>query len=143
MQIAKCNLKICILQFAFCNAPRPSPHPPPHLTTPPIHIFLATLTPSASVLEWEAKFLDNAEAAAMKSLRQIVLAIVAVVGLVAGITFLKQYPIGRDDEPLRSTRPATSPNAPEVKLNFPTTIWKWEPPADGQFEQQKKGSKDF
>src|SRR5207248_4469464 len=32
----------------------------------------------------------------------------------------------------------------EVRLNFPAgTIWEWDPPSDGQFEQHSKGSKDF
>jgi hypothetical protein len=81
----------------------------------------------------------------MKSWKQIVLAIVAVVGLVAGITFVKQYQIGGVDEsPQPTPQPRPRPSPVEVKLNFPEgTIWEWKPPSAGQFEQQTKGYQDF
>lgn len=79
----------------------------------------------------------------MKTLSRIVLAIVAVVALVAGITFVKQYQVGPSEEPVRSTSPEGGAKSAEVRLNFKTTTWEWEPPEDGQFEQHSKGSKDF
>jgi hypothetical protein len=85
-----------------------------------------------------------AEAAPMKYISQIVLAIVAVVGLVGGITFLKQYQVSPDDQPIN--RPTNAPEGQkltEVKLNFPETKYAWKVPGDGQFEQRTSGKKDF
>ena len=80
----------------------------------------------------------------MKSLSRIALAIVAVVGLVAGITYIKQSLVGVDAPVSPSPAPKSPTLATEVKLNFlDGTIWKWEPPADGEFEQQTKGAHDF
>ena len=80
----------------------------------------------------------------MKYLSQIVLAIVAVVGLVAGITFLKQYQLGAGGEDsVRPTNPTAAPKVSELKLNFPVTKWAWKAPADGQFEQRTAGFRDF
>jgi hypothetical protein len=80
----------------------------------------------------------------MKYLSQIVLAIVAVVGLVAGITFMKQYHVGvPDDQQIRPTSPAESSKLTELKLNFPETKYAWKVVGDGQFEQRTSGSKDF
>lgn len=80
----------------------------------------------------------------MKSLSQIVLAIVAVVGLVAGITFVKQYQVGGSEPTPVPSVSKTLSSAAEVQLTFPTTIWKWNPPADGQFEQRgPRGWRDF
>src|SRR5439155_1017592 len=82
------------------------------------------------------------EAALMKSPSRIVLAIFAVVALVAGITFVKQYQVSPSVSP---TAPTNAPlKAEEVKLTFPKgTIWDWDPPADGKFEQHSHGYKDF
>lgn len=81
----------------------------------------------------------------MKPVSQIVLAIAAVVALVAGITFVKQYQVGDGSAAqVTATNPAKTAGASaEVKLNFPVTKWEWNPPADGQFEQRSKGSRDF
>jgi hypothetical protein len=80
----------------------------------------------------------------MKSWSRIVLAIVAVVGLVAGITFVKQYQVGGVDEQTQLPSPKPPTSTAEVKLNFPDgTIWEWKPPSAGQFEQQTKGYQDF
>ena len=80
----------------------------------------------------------------MKYLSQIVLAIVAVVGLVAGITFLKQYQLGGGGEGfVKPTNQTGGPKLTELKLNFPMTKWAWKSPADGQFEQRTAGFKDF
>src|SRR5579871_6468987 len=80
----------------------------------------------------------------MKSLGRIVLAIFAVVVLVAGITFVKQYQVSPNEAP---TPPASSPGAvraAEIKLTFPKgVIWEWQPAKDGEFEQQSEGFKDF
>src|SRR5947209_19795070 len=93
----------------------------------------------------EPSFLPYAEAATMKSLSQIVLAIGAVVVLVAGVTFVSQYQVG-------GTTPTTTPttttetvsSGAEVKVNFfRGTIWEWKPPSAGQFEQQTTGWHDF
>src|SRR5262249_8007405 len=79
----------------------------------------------------------------MKYVSQIVLAIVAVVGLVAGITFLKLYQVGSEDQVVPPTTRTAAPTLTELKLNFPETRYAWKVPGDGQFEQRTSGSKDF
>lgn len=79
----------------------------------------------------------------MRSLSRIVLAIVAVVALVAGITFVKLYQVSPSEEPVRTSSPDRTAKAMEVRLNFLNPVWEWNPPEDGQFEQHSKGSKDF
>jgi hypothetical protein len=81
----------------------------------------------------------------MKPVSQIALAMLAVVALVAGITFVKQYQVdGGAPAPVTPTSQASpGKQAAEVRLHFPTTIWEWKPAADGQFEQRSKGSRDF
>jgi hypothetical protein len=81
----------------------------------------------------------------MKTTSQILLAIVAVIALVAGITFVKQYQVdpGIAAPASPTSHSAAGKQAGEVKLHFPTTIWEWKPAADGQFEQRSKGFRDF
>src|SRR5438552_17886754 len=73
-------------------------------------------------------------AAAMKAVIQMVLAIVAVVALIAGITFISQYQVGSNTAPTQAPGQDGRAKAPEVRLSFPKTIWEWDSPADAQFE---------
>jgi hypothetical protein len=77
----------------------------------------------------------------MNTLGKIVLAIVAVVALVAGMTFIMQYQV---EEPQQPASPGQTPAvAKEVELHFRDMKFRWDPPSDGQFEQQTKGFHDF
>jgi hypothetical protein len=82
----------------------------------------------------------------MKSLSQIVLAIVAIVGLVAGITFVSQYRVGGGSV---APPPPPTPLPPEVKqkqsneLHFSETWIKYDKLPDGEVEQESKGYHDF
>lgn len=77
----------------------------------------------------------------MNTLGKIVLAIIAVVALVAGMTFIMQYQV---EEPQQPASPGQRPVvAKEVELHFRDTKFKWDPPSDGQFEQHSKGFHDF
>src|SRR5216683_444870 len=78
----------------------------------------------------------------MKSPSRIALAIIAVVALVAGITFIYQGSPSVPPTPA-ATPPGGVKAAEVVKVTFPKgTIWEWEP-LDGQFEQHSQGYKDF
>jgi hypothetical protein len=92
----------------------------------------------------ESKFFANPEAAAMKSPGRIVLAVIAVVGLVAGMTFIMQYQVGIEEPQQQASPGQGRPDAKEVMLHFPDgTKKQWHPPSDGQFEQQTNGFYDF
>jgi len=78
----------------------------------------------------------------MKFLSQIVLAIVAVVVLVAGVTYLSQFNTtggGPADTP-NSARP---PAAEVTELDIPMKIFQWVPDFAGQFEVETSGHCDF
>lgn len=83
----------------------------------------------------------------MKFMSQIVLAILAVVGLVAGVTFVSQYQTGArdpsDDSP-RSSSPEVKPAAAarDAELYFPETTVHWEPPTANEFEKVSNGAYD-
>src|SRR5262245_15273170 len=76
----------------------------------------------------------------MKFGGQIVLALVAIVGLVAGVTYLSHYRVA----PPPSTTPLPPPPPPTShQLNFPITAWAWETGTAGEFEMQTKASETF
>lgn len=89
----------------------------------------------------------------MKSGSQIGLAVLAIVGLVGGITFLSQYRVGKSGE--RSTventqggNPGPTPpkrekSPPIPELRFPLTEFDWEPASAGEFEILTHGHYDF
>jgi hypothetical protein len=148
--------------------------PPHHPTTSlpnQLPHFDPTLTPFGCVLEWGHRYRSYArsrtvgtmhpfsipvlqpytEALTMKFGSQIALALVAVVGLVAGVTYLSQFrvrppeatkatPIARNKEP-SSRVPSLQRVANE--LNFPMTEWKWESPTAGEFEMEKTAHEEF
>jgi hypothetical protein len=106
-------------------------------------------------LPWCGLFFDShlkAGAEVMKFGSQIALALVAIVGLVGGITFLSQYRIGKSGEgsspgspnvpvtPIRGKPPGAS-NVPELK--FPLMEFDWDPPSAGEFEFFTKNHYDF
>jgi hypothetical protein len=74
---------------------------------------------------------------------QIGLAVVAVVAVIAGITFVSQY----QDRP--PERPPIPDDTGIVKvgipypLEFPVQMWEWEPPSAGEFEIQTPGHHDY
>jgi len=79
----------------------------------------------------------------MKFLSQIVLAIVAVVVLVAGVTYLFQFTTaggGPIDTPTNSARPAA---AEVTELEIPVKIFQWVPDHAGEFEVETSGHCDF
>src|SRR5438270_5041119 len=75
----------------------------------------------------------------MKVVSQIVLAIVAIVGLVAGVTYVSQFYSSR------AHRGTTADNvpAPTATLTFAEKIRMWDPPTLGQFEVHAPGHEDF
>jgi hypothetical protein len=88
----------------------------------------------------------------MKSRSQIGLAVVAIVGLVGGITFLSQYRVGKTQEVSRSGSgvdkdnkdkkpPPTSRKVAELKSS--QAEFDWDPPSAGEFEFFTKGHYDY
>jgi hypothetical protein len=86
----------------------------------------------------------------MKFGGQIALALVAIVGLVAGVTYLSQFRVQPPEEtqiistPIDQPSPQTSKPSPEAyELKFPMTVWKWESPTAGEFEMEKTAYEEF
>src|SRR5262249_42278862 len=75
----------------------------------------------------------------MKSVSQIVLAIVAIVGLIAGITFVSQYRVGGGSAPVAPPPPGGNRN----ELDFRETWLQYDKLTDGEVEQESKGYHDF
>jgi hypothetical protein len=72
---------------------------------------------------------------------QIILAIIVLVGMVAGITFVSQY---QTIKPAGTPKVAAEPSSqPAVTLNFPVKIVEWDPPTAGDFELGFPGHYDF
>jgi hypothetical protein len=70
---------------------------------------------------------------------QIVLAIVAVVGLVAGIAYVSQFYNSKG-----SSASQTGPVSKQgMTLTFPVKIVAWDPPTAGEFELHMPGHHDF
>jgi hypothetical protein len=75
----------------------------------------------------------------MKFVSQIGLAIVAIVGLVAGITYVSQIlPEGRTP-----VSPGTAADTKATDLIFPVRKVEWDPPSAGEVEQETRGYHDF
>ena len=80
----------------------------------------------------------------MKFGGQIVLALVAIVGLVAGVTYLSHYRVTAPPTPTSTPVVSGRQNArPPNQLNFPITVWAWETGTAGEFEMQTKASETF
>jgi len=76
----------------------------------------------------------------MRFRTQIILAIIVLVGMVAGITFVSQY------QPTKLTGPTVikEPSSqPAITLSFPVKIVEWDPPTAGDFELGFPGHYDF
>src|SRR5437899_2326638 len=82
-----------------------------------------------------------AKAAAMKFASQIVLAVVAIVGVVAGITYVAQYSTKGSRSP--SSDPSQGATANVASLTFPIKIMTFDPPTAGEFEMHAPGHQDF
>ena len=70
---------------------------------------------------------------------QIALALVAIIGLVAGATYLSHYR-------LASSAPVATkvdPPGPVYELNFPRPIWEWETGTGGEFEMQTNAHEEY
>ncbi len=72
---------------------------------------------------------------------QIFLAIVAIVAMVAGVTFISQYQPGGSEVVPPPPPPTTAGS--EKELNFPLTKVEWDYPWVGDFEMNTKGYHDF
>jgi hypothetical protein len=74
---------------------------------------------------------------------QVVLALIVIVGMVGGVTFISQYQTSPPPtEASSTTAEATTPQpAPGVWL--PVSIKKWDPASESEFERGKRGHFDF
>jgi hypothetical protein len=74
---------------------------------------------------------------------QIGLALVLIVGLIAGITYVKQFQ--GDAPPPASERsgPGKAGQGPILQLDFPVKAKEWDPPSAGEFERKTDGHYDF
>jgi hypothetical protein len=80
-----------------------------------------------------------AKAADMKFVTQITLTIFAIIGVVAGITYVSQY----YNKPPKSTGSGGSELPSTETLFFPVKIMTWDPITTGQFELRAPGHQDF
>jgi hypothetical protein len=85
---------------------------------------------------------DCIEAFAMRLVGQIALALVAIVGVVAGVTYVSQYRITPRTEKSGPPPPPAPPGQEDV-LKFAAPQWKWAGPTDGEVELRTTAYKDF
>ena len=76
----------------------------------------------------------------MRFRTQIILAIIVLVGMVAGITFVSQYQTTKLPGPTVIKEPSSQP---AVTLSFPVKIVEWDPPTAADFELGFPGHYDF
>jgi hypothetical protein len=72
---------------------------------------------------------------------QIALALVVVVFLVGGVTFVSQYQTIGSGTPV--PLPTEQSAGKALELTFPVSIKKWEPKSEGEFEKEKPGHYDY
>jgi len=77
----------------------------------------------------------------MKFASQIVLAVVAIVGVVAGITYVAQYSTKGSRSLSSDLAQGATVNA--ASLTFPIKIMTFDPPTAGEFEMHAPGHQDF
>src|SRR5947209_6771332 len=85
--------------------------------------------------------LSYARAAAMRSMLQIVLVLVVIMGSVFGLTFINQYKVETEEPPIKGMVDP-SPDA-GVNLILPVKIVEWDPESAGEREVHKEGHWDF
>jgi hypothetical protein len=84
----------------------------------------------------------------MRTAVQIALALVAIMALVAGVTYLAQYgpsnsgPV-KTEPAATAMKPAGDPEAPTDFVRFNTQKVVWTEPGEGDFEKAKKGYHDL
>src|SRR5437868_5054579 len=94
-------------------------------------------------------FHPYAEAASMKFLSQMGLALVAVVVVVFLATWVSQQVDTTEDTATvtgtSATKPADQSNTqqPPAELTFPISIMQWDPPTAGEIEVRTSGHHDF
>ncbi|HEV3078629.1 MAG TPA: hypothetical protein VGY66_02575 [Gemmataceae bacterium] len=76
----------------------------------------------------------------MKFVTQMVLVILAIVGVVAGITYVSQFSSTRKTG---SGDPSTVSTTNAASLTFPIKIMNYDPPTAGEFEMHAPGHQDF
>lgn len=77
----------------------------------------------------------------MKAVTQIVLPLLIVVGLVAGVTFVKQY--SATTPPVIGPETGTAASAEGAHLFFPVTTVEWAPSYAAEVEMNMPGHHDF
>src|SRR5437870_13784225 len=74
----------------------------------------------------------------MKVVFQTILAILAIVGLVAGVTYVSHFYSSR-----AKPQDLGASMSSVATLTFPVKIMNWDPPTLGQFEVHAPGHQDF
>jgi hypothetical protein len=80
---------------------------------------------------------------------QVLIALVVLIGIVGGVTFISQYQTDDGAPSAPSPSPSATASTERKPLSYPHDLWfpitqkKWEPASEGDFERKVPGHYDF